>query len=39
MTKVLVTGAAGQLGRELCRRLKQEGYEVIALTKAMMNIS
>ncbi|MCZ4247579.1 dTDP-4-dehydrorhamnose reductase [Bacillus amyloliquefaciens] len=39
MTKVLVTGAAGQLGRELCRRLKREGYEVIALTKAMMNIS
>ncbi|MEG9460679.1 MAG: NAD(P)-dependent oxidoreductase, partial [Bacillus amyloliquefaciens] len=39
MTKVLVTGAAGQLGRELCRQLKREGYEVIALTKAMMNIS
>ncbi|KXZ16988.1 dTDP-4-dehydrorhamnose reductase [Bacillus nakamurai] len=39
MTKVLVTGAAGQLGRELCRQLKQAGYEVIALTKAMMNIS
>lgn len=39
MTKVLVTGAAGQLGRELCRQLKQSGYEVIALTKAMMNIS
>ncbi|MCC9022772.1 dTDP-4-dehydrorhamnose reductase [Bacillus nakamurai] len=39
MTKVLVTGAAGQLGRELCRRLKRAGYEVIALTKAMMNIS
>ncbi|MBY8911803.1 dTDP-4-dehydrorhamnose reductase [Bacillus sp. YC2] len=39
MTKVLVTGAAGQLGRELCRQLKQAGYEVIALTKAMMNIA
>ncbi|WP_145957054.1 NAD-dependent epimerase/dehydratase family protein, partial [Bacillus velezensis] len=25
MTKVLVTGAAGQLGRELCRQLKREG--------------
>ncbi|MGW8459043.1 dTDP-4-dehydrorhamnose reductase [Bacillus atrophaeus] len=39
MTKVLVTGAGGQLGRELCRQLKQAGYEVIALTKSMMNIA
>lgn len=33
LTKVLVTGAGGQLGLELCRQLKQAGYEVIALTK------
>lgn len=39
MTKVLVTGAGGQLGLELCRQLKQAGYEVIALTKKMMNIA
>lgn len=38
LTKVLVTGAGGQLGLELCRQLKQAGYEVIALTKQMMNI-
>ncbi len=39
LTKVLVTGAGGQLGLELCRQLKQAGYEVIALTKKMMNIA
>lgn len=39
LTKVLVTGAGGQLGLELCRQLKQAGYEVIALTKQMMNIA
>jgi UDP-glucose 4-epimerase len=30
-TKVLVTGAAGLLGRELCRQLGNAGYEVIGV--------
>lgn len=29
--KVLVTGAAGSIGRALCRQLLAEGYEVVAL--------
>lgn len=32
--KVLVTGAAGQLGRELCLRLPPAGHEVIPFTRA-----
>ena len=32
--KVLVTGAAGQLGSELCGRLVRAGHEVVAFTRA-----
>ncbi len=32
--KVLVTGAAGQLGSELCTRLARAGHEVVAFTRA-----
>ena len=32
--KVLITGAAGQLGRELCLRLPLAGYDVIPFTRA-----
>ena len=31
MTKVLVTGAYGMLGQDLCPTLEDEGYEVIEI--------
>ncbi len=39
MTRVLVTGAAGQVGSELARLDWPSGYEIAALTKAQMDIS
>ncbi|MFS0654013.1 dTDP-4-dehydrorhamnose reductase [Bacillus sp. 179-C3.3 HS] len=37
--KVLITGAGGQLGKELCKRLKEKDFTVIALTRSMLNIA
>ncbi|MGE6630427.1 dTDP-4-dehydrorhamnose reductase [Bacillus sp. NPDC077027] len=37
--KVLVTGAGGQLGKELTNQLKAKDFTVIALTKNMLNIA
>jgi dTDP-4-dehydrorhamnose reductase len=37
--RVLVTGAAGQLGRELCLLLKEEGIDTIALTRRELDLS
>ena len=37
--KVLVTGAAGQLGRELCLLLAEEGIDTVALTRHELDLS
>ncbi|PRS79211.1 dTDP-4-dehydrorhamnose reductase [Bacillus sp. GBSW2] len=37
--KVLITGAGGQLGKELSRQLKEKDITVIALTRSMLNIA
>ncbi|XNN71523.1 sugar nucleotide-binding protein [Bacillus pumilus] len=37
--KVLITGAGGQLGKELSRQLKKKDITVIALTRSMLNIA
>ncbi|MBR3207116.1 MAG: sugar nucleotide-binding protein, partial [Bacillus sp. (in: Bacteria)] len=37
--KVLITGAGGQLGKELSRQLKEKDMTVIALTRNMLNIT
>lgn len=39
MSKVLVTGAKGMLGRDLCPILEQEGYEVIATDYEELDIT
>lgn len=35
MKRVIVTGATGFIGKALCYRLAEEGYEVIALTRSL----
>ncbi len=35
MKRVIVTGATGFIGKALCFRLAEEGYEVIALTRSL----
>lgn len=37
--KVLITGAGGQLGKELTKQLKEKDITVIALTRSMLNIA
>lgn len=37
--KVLVTGAAGQLGRELCLLLAEKGIETVAITRHELDLS
>lgn len=37
--KVLITGAGGQLGKELSRQLKEKDMTIIALTRNMLNIT
>lgn len=37
--RVLVTGAGGQLGRELCVRLPRAGYEVLPFTRAQADFT
>ena len=32
-TKVLITGASGFIGKKMCSKFKEEGYEVIALSR------
>ncbi|MCA1805931.1 MAG: NAD(P)-dependent oxidoreductase, partial [Xanthomonadaceae bacterium] len=38
-TKVLVTGAAGQLGRELCLLLEEEGIDTIAISRRELDLT
>ena len=35
MKRVIVTGATGFIGKALCFRLAEEGYEVVALTRSL----
>lgn len=37
--KIALTGAAGQLGVDLCRRLRDAGHEVIALARAELDLT
>ncbi|WP_353854282.1 dTDP-4-dehydrorhamnose reductase [Bacillus sp. Bos-x628] len=37
--KVLITGAGGQLGKELSKQLKEKDMSVISLTRSMLNIT
>ncbi|MDM5299808.1 dTDP-4-dehydrorhamnose reductase [Bacillus pumilus] len=37
--KVLITGAGGQLGKELSKQLNEKKINVIALTRSMLNIA
>lgn len=37
MSRILVTGASGFIGRHLCRRLLREGYELTALSRSGTN--
>ncbi|GGE72041.1 dTDP-4-dehydrorhamnose reductase [Priestia taiwanensis] len=37
--RVLITGAEGQLGKELCSMFRQEGYTVFPLNKKELNIT
>lgn len=37
--KVAVTGAAGQLGTDLCRRLRAAGHEAVALTRSDLDLA
>ena len=39
MQQILVTGADGQLGRELHRRVWPEGWEVVALDRAALDLA
>lgn len=39
MQQILVTGADGQLGRELQRRVWPEGWEVVALDRAALDLA
>jgi uncharacterized protein (TIGR01777 family) len=33
MTRVIITGATGFIGKALCRRLAERGYEIVALSR------
>jgi dTDP-4-dehydrorhamnose reductase len=37
--RVAVTGAAGQLGTDLCRRLRAAGHEAVALTRSDLDLA
>lgn len=39
MPKILITGAAGQLGSEVCERVIEHGYEIVALTHENLDIT
>jgi uncharacterized protein (TIGR01777 family) len=37
MPRVIITGATGFIGKALCRRLAERGYEIIALSRNLTN--
>ncbi|TYP70291.1 dTDP-4-dehydrorhamnose reductase [Paenibacillus methanolicus] len=39
MAKVAVTGANGQLGRELCRHFAEQGYQVVGYGKEKLDVT
>ncbi|MBE9518497.1 MAG: NAD-dependent epimerase/dehydratase family protein, partial [Bacteroidetes bacterium] len=38
MSRVLIAGGTGLIGRHLCRRLQEHGYEVAILSRSKRNL-